>query len=1124
MRFANSFPFLALLACVNLPGLARPETVHCWEGTIDLPTYVLGEEDPYPPFPLVNRHQIYPYTMLDDLTERREVKTYRAVFLENEYLKAIILPDLGGRLYSLYDKAAQREVFYRNNVVKYGLVALRGAWISGGVEFNFPNGHTVVTVSPVRWYSFNNTDGSATVVVGGTDGVTEMHWEAALTLRPDEARLEQHVTLFNSTPFDQLYWYWANAAVPATEDMQFVYPMREANPHSRMEVWSYPVSQGVDYSWCKNIRQPTSLFGRQVHRDFFGAYYHKSDCGVVHVADNRQLPGKKIWSWGVAGDGLIWTDLLTDHDGAYNEIQSGRYETQLNQEFMSPRRVESWTEYWYPVHGLEGGFVEATRDFALNVRFLAAEGANRPQVAFLVNPTVGSSRGSAVLPRAVRRGSASPAQQFQDKGNIRDFGVGRLPESPRLSAEQAAEPRHGVSLRVLLGEKLLQEFKALDFHAGTTTTFAVPVDDIATARKELVVEILGAGKRPLLRWSAADPVDGNRDFVPAARVHAVVSKPVDQMAVDDLFLCGVSEEKDGQPQAALGTYQLVLERDPFNIPALLKLALHDYRAGDLPSAENRIARAMNRNKFDPAVHYVAGVVYRASGRLKLAQDALWVSIQHGGPLAAAYVQLGEISIQRTDYDEAEQLLQQALSYNPEDALAWADLAEAERLSGDAGQAVRAGQHASEIMPLLAQGVIAEQRATGRGVRPELWQWLARSDPQVFLEVAAWFRSLGDLPSSDLVLEAALKNQPPASLLPMICYYLASNAWHEAKADHAADFAAQARSAPTDRVFPQRLGDALVLGEAVTRDPSDTHASYLLGNFLFAHDRYEDAAKLWLHALGKRLEDAVLERNLGLYDWRVKSDLKGAAAYYGKAIQLAPESFRLYLDLDEIYAQLGDTSERAKLFASAPAPVLQRDTVRARRALLSIEQREYNEALALLKDHRFKPWEGGEIVRLIFVCANVARGKRALADKDYAQAEQAFRQALEYPLNLGAGKPDKPHNEEPLYWLGEALQAQQKGDDARNAWQEAATTGRSGTGVAAVFGSASLGRLGQSEESLKNLSELANSDKENASAYDFYVAGLAKQLLGLEDEAQKAFARALESDPSFWRARIEIKKL
>ena len=170
------------LFAISLPALA--ENVRVWQDNIEIPTYLLGAEDPNPPFPLGDGHRIYPYTLLDDLTDRRETKSYKAVYLENEFLKAIVLPELGGHLYSLYDKVNKHEVFYRNHVVKYGLVSLRGAWVSGGMEFNFPNGHTVVTVSPVAFTTMQNPDGSATVVVGDVDLVTEMHWEVALTLRP----------------------------------------------------------------------------------------------------------------------------------------------------------------------------------------------------------------------------------------------------------------------------------------------------------------------------------------------------------------------------------------------------------------------------------------------------------------------------------------------------------------------------------------------------------------------------------------------------------------------------------------------------------------------------------------------------------------------------------------------------------------------------------------------------------------------------------------------------------------------------------------------------------------------------------------------------------------------------
>ena len=1067
-----------------LPALAQ-QRVRAWEGKLDLPTYALGEEDPNPPFPLIKGSHVYPYTMLDDLTDRRETKSYQAVFLENDYLKATILPSLGGRLYSLFDKTSGREVFYRNNVVKYGLVGLRGAWISGGVEFNFPDGHTVVTVSPVAWTLRENPDGSATVTVGDIDRVTSMYWEVALTLHPGEARLEQHVTLFNPTPLTNRYWYWANAAVPATDDMQFVYPMREAYPHARWPVFTFPVYQGVDYSWYKNVRQPTSLFGRQVHRDFFGAYYHNADAGVVHVADFREAPGKKTWTWGVAGDGLIWTDLLTDHEGPYNEIQSGRYETQLNYEFLPPRRVESWTEYWYPVRGLDGGFVEAEKDVALNVRVVGVASPGESQVEVVLCSTV------ALVPVTLSITLGSEGHQITD-----------------------------VSLKPLVPAK-----------------FEVPVKDLETAKSRLEVEVESAG-RTLLRWSGGDPADGNRDFVPAAGAPKPQPRDAEKMTVEELFLLGQYQEKDGQELAAQKTYAQVLERDPGYIPALLKQAWGHYGAADFPAAERTIARALARNTADPEVHYLAGVIYRATGRRTLAADALWASIHYGGPSARACAQLGELATAGKRYSDAVDLLGRALSYDPQDALALADLSVAERLAGNQSEARKAAHASLELMPLLPFAAAEASRAEASGDAGGSAQSAAMlgsvhpPDAQDYLEVAAWYRRLGDDSSADGVLEAALKSLGPDAVSPLVYYYLASDARSEDATDKAEQFATQAAAASTRGVFPQRVSDAVVLADAIAHNPLDARAKFYLGNFLFAHGRYDDASKLWLAALGTGFDDSVLERNLGVYAWRVTKDLNAAAAYYEKAVQLAPGEFRLYLDLDEIYAQQGDTARRTKLFAQAPAAVLDRDTVRARRALLLTERKQYDQALNLLAGHRFKPWEGGELVRRIYVTANIEQGTaklRAGGPHAAEQAEQAFRRATEYPVNLGVGKPDKPHDERALYWLGGALEAEGKQDAAREAWQQAIAEdtavgpfGRESSGESQLYAALALNRAGQTSEAEKTLDDLqAGAAKKDAGAYDFYLAGLVEKSRHQDDQARSDFRRALEIDPGFWQARLEL---
>jgi tetratricopeptide (TPR) repeat protein len=1071
--------FGLLASC--LPALA--ENVRVWQGALEIPTYLLGAEDPNPPFPLADARRIYPYTLLDDLTDQREAKSYKAVYLENEFLKAIVLPELGGHLYSLYDKVNKREVFYRNNVVKYGLVSLRGAWVSGGMEFNFPNGHTVVTVSPVAFTTMQNSDGSATVVVGDVDLVTEMHWEVALTLRPGQARLEQHVTLFNDTGLTNPYWYWANTAVPATDDMRFIYPMREANPHSKEEIRSFPLHDGVDYSWYKNVRQPTSLFGRQVHRNFFGAYYEKSDYGVVHVADFREVLGKKTWTWGVGDDGLIWTDLLTDHDGPYNEIQAGRFETQLNYEFMPPRRVESFTEFWYPLRGLGGGFVEATPRLALNASFFKATAAMPQHVELSLFPT---------------------------------------------------EAIPGVRLRVKQGTQILKDYGPVALEPMTTLKVGVLVADLEAAKSKIEITVTGPNGQALLHWSAADPIDGNPDFVPAAGVPTAPHKSAEAMSVEELFLSGVEAEKDGGEQTAEATYLAVLKRDPAYIPALVKMAWRELRAGNFLSAEGFLAPALTRDDRNPDTLYAAGVVNREAHRWSLAQDMFWADIRFGGDPAPAYAQLGEIALTLQNYSQAIPLLYQSLSHNPGDAMASADLAVALRLAGLTAEAEKTITQVLEHMPLLpyarAERWIIQTTRQKAGQKaaphaPEDWTKPYPASAETSLEVAAWYHTLGDVDDSDAVLHFALEHLPAPAITPLVYYYLAANAREEGNDERADDFARQGEAAPYAKVFPNRLADAEVIDGQLRDHPLDTHALFFMGNYLFAHGRYQEGAQSWAEAFGQGFEYSVVMRNLGLYAWRVKNDLPDAAAFYEQAVKLAPEDYRLYTDLDEIYFRMGSAGRREKLFAEAPASVRGRDTVLVRRALLLTQERQYDRALALLLDHHFKPWEGGVRVREMYVLANFQKGRRAMDDNQPAVAEAAFRKALEYPHNLGSGKPDKPHDGEIWFWLGEALKAQDKADAARDAWTRAVEEGKGISPLASLYCGLALRRLGQKEASANTLGPLMQVILgEKHAAAEFYAAGLLDLYEHRNPQAPAKFTAALDADPEFWQARVMLDRV
>ncbi|HQR35018.1 MAG TPA: DUF5107 domain-containing protein, partial [Blastocatellia bacterium] len=221
---------------------AQSPVARVWEAPLTIPTYELGAPNPNPPLFDAGRGRrpVYPYPMLDTLTNQRVDKSYKAVYLENEYLRVTVLPEFGGKLYAIYDKTAGRDVLYTNHVIKYAMVGIRGAWTSGGIEWNFPDGHTLTTVSPVDYVTRTEEDGSAVVIVGDTERVQRMQWAVAIRLRPGRKFVETEVTLNNRREVPGRYWFWATAAAKATDDMRFVYPMREAYPHAFWPVFSFP--------------------------------------------------------------------------------------------------------------------------------------------------------------------------------------------------------------------------------------------------------------------------------------------------------------------------------------------------------------------------------------------------------------------------------------------------------------------------------------------------------------------------------------------------------------------------------------------------------------------------------------------------------------------------------------------------------------------------------------------------------------------------------------------------------------------------------------------------------------------------------------------------------------------
>lgn len=902
-------------------------TVEAWEGSVDLKTYPLGPDDPNPPFQRQGGSwSVYPYPLRDDLLEGPpETRSYKALHLENEYLLLTVLPELGGRVYSLYDKVCEREVFYRNNVVKYGLVALRGAWISGGIEFNFPTGHTYTTVDPVSYRVTEDDDGDqGAIAVSNVCRVSGMVWSVVLSLLSGVRCLRQEVRLLNPTPDPQRYWFWSNAAMPATDDLRLVFPAHKARVAGG--IVDYPVTaDGRDLSWYRNHDRADDIFTLDVTDDFFGCHYAGSDFGMANTARHMDVSGRKFFTWGTADDGMMWVDLLTDDDGQYVELQSGRFETQSEWGFLRPHEAVIWSEEWLPIHGM-GGWVCANGDGALNFAL-----------------TNGGIRVGATL--------VYPADQV----------------TLTLRADGARVWRRGMSLDPS------QPFCAdLDMPpgCGPETEFTLALEE---TDEDGTAEVISCRYPPA--WARRPKVTVTGASGAAAR------KPEEQCNTDELCARATDALSRLEHREARRLAELARALDADCSRARAVLGLLDARAGLFESAREHLRAALTTDPANDEAGALLG----------------WMLHKLGEPVEAILT-LRHVAHRRPDMkwpiSVARTVRHLALSPAPPpqaSALPW--------FIGDSA-------YAGIMRPLWALLSQDHDPLTS------FIEW-ARGDPH------QWCSAYLNCRSRDgyRILELALEHCPGAEQYPMLHYLLAHHYHRSGSEKRLARALERARACPVDYCFPSRVEELEALQLAVEQDPADWNARYLLGNVLAGLERHEEAMAQWREAL--KLDDgfAVLHRNLGLGALRWENDPEQAVGHYRRAVERNPADYRYYLDLADIMARHLESppAERLELFRSAPEDVQAKWQIAARVAELMVELGLYDGALDTLRAHRFFPWEGARHMRGVYVNALLGRAERSTQRGDHAAALADLEAAMEYPRNLGVGKPARP-NDARINWL------------------------------------------------------------------------------------------------------------
>lgn len=360
------------------------EAVSVWEEKVVIPTYKTGKADKNPMFLEKRVYQgssgrVYPHPVIDRISDEKTDVEYTAVFIENQFIKIMVLPEMGGRIQRATDKTNGYDFVYYNHVIKPALVGLAGPWISGGIEFNWPQHHRPSTFDPVDYCYFTNDDGSATVVVGEIENMFRTKGLARFTLYPDSTYIEIKAQLYNRTDVPQTFLWWANPAVAANDNTRSIFPpdVTAVMDHGKRDVSTFPIAEGtyykvdysagVDISRYKNLPVPTSYMAAKSDYDFVGGYDDRLDAGILHIADHHIAPGKKQWTWGCGDFGKAWDRNLTDEDGPYVELMTGCFtDNQPDFTWIAPMEEKRFTQYFMPYKKL-GTVHNATKDLAVHI-------------------------------------------------------------------------------------------------------------------------------------------------------------------------------------------------------------------------------------------------------------------------------------------------------------------------------------------------------------------------------------------------------------------------------------------------------------------------------------------------------------------------------------------------------------------------------------------------------------------------------------------------------------------------------------------------------------------------------------------------------------------------------------
>ncbi len=949
--------------------------VKVWQETVSIPTYETGPQDIHPMF-LENRvyqgssGAVYPYGVTDTLSEHKTLKQWHAVWLENDYLKVMILPELGGRVHRAWDKVGQRDFVYHNEVIKPALVGLLGPWISGGIEFNWPQHHRPTTYMPVDFTIEAHDDGAQTVWVGETEPMHGLQVMTGFTLRPDRAALEIGSRVYNANVTPRHFLWWANPAVKGGEGHQSVFPpdVTAVFDHGKRAVSAFPIatgtyykvdySAGVDISRYKNVPVPTSYMAEKSEYDFVGAWSHDENGGLLHVANHHIAPGKKQWSWGYSEFGQAWDKSLTDNNGPYIELMTGIFaDNQPDFTWLDAYEEKRFEQYFLPYHSL-GMVQNASRDAVIKLQ-------RTPQ---------GIDWGLYAI--APLRGHRLVIREVANREPLLDNAVELMP----------ATAVQGV------------------------------LNGINPAR--MTIELINAKGKTMLRYQEHQPAE-----LPLPEVAKAPLPAAEITHVDEAWFIGQHLEQYHHASRSPFDYYLQgVTLDPLDYRCNLALAILEYnradyhRAIDYASQALKRAHGLNNNPQCGQASLIRASAYERLEQWHDAEEDFWRAVWSGNSKAGGYYGLARLAARAFDDDAGLDFCRQSLIASPtnQDVLGLQNLLLLR--SGRQTEARRQRESLLRDYPL----------------NPTFW-WLNWHDDRTESRLAQWRRICGGRDVNALLTAGQLISwgmpQLASEMLTLLgcertlALYLQASLMPQGER---AAWVERAREAfPAFVRFPNTLMEVAAL-ESIEECG---FARHLLACFHYSKRNYEKATALWQRCVEMEPGFADGWRGLAIHAWNKQQDGAQAARYLDTACHLAPQDARLLFERDLLDKLTGVAAQtRLARLETHLSCALKRDDMTAELLNLWHLTGETGKAAEILATRKFHPWEGGEgKITGQFILNQLLRAWQQIVHQQPQSAAVLLQTALHYPENLSEGRlPGQTDND---IWFALAVCARMQGDEA-----------------------------------------------------------------------------------------------